>query len=234
MDFTEFSSETVTKLAKAMLNVQQQLLPVAKDAENAFVKSKYATLNAVMKASRDSLLANSIWVSQYPVPVEAGHLGLVTKLIHAESGEWQASCLVMPLPKADPQGYGSALTYARRYGLATMVGLVTELDDDAEAAMGRPRSSFINKEVLQRPTSVKLEQSQTQQGSPKASLSSCGLEDESLPKIDGVTYQYVQANNGRMCVTASGNTKAKRPLLKEAGFSWDDTRKLWWKYADSG
>lgn len=232
MDFSYYSSSTLKELANAMLQVQQQLAPVAKDAKNLFVKSKYATLNAVMKACRDSLLANSIWVSQYPVPVEVGQLGLVTKLIHAESGEWQASCLVMPLPKADPQGYGSALTYARRYGLATMVGLVTELDDDAEAVMGRPGNSL----TCNANSSATAQSNQNQgerHGRPKASLSSYGLEGESLPKIDGVTYQHVQANNGRMCVTASGNTKAKRPLLKEAGFSWDNTRKLWWKYADS-
>lgn len=104
MDISIYSSENVTELAKAMLQVQQALCPVTKDAENSFVKSKYATLNAVMNACREVLLAHSIWVSQYPVPVTVGRLGVVTKLVHAESGEWQASCMVMPLPKADPQG----------------------------------------------------------------------------------------------------------------------------------
>jgi hypothetical protein len=87
-----------------------------------------------MDACRQALLAHNIWLSQYPVPVEPGHLGLVTKLTHADSGQWQSSLLVMPLPKADPQGYGSALTYGRRYGLAAMVGIVTEDDDDGNAA----------------------------------------------------------------------------------------------------
>jgi hypothetical protein len=71
-------------------------------------------------------------VVQVPVAVEAGHLGLMTKLVHGESGQWQSSLMVMPLPKNDPQGYGSALTYARRYGLATLVGLVSETDDDGD------------------------------------------------------------------------------------------------------
>lgn len=86
------------------------------------------------------LLANGIWISQFPVPAEPGCLGLVTKLVHAESGEWQALCMVVPLSKADPQGYGSAFTYARRYALAILVGLVT-VDDDAESVMGRGRAS---------------------------------------------------------------------------------------------
>lgn len=216
-----------------MLQVQQQLSPVTKDAKNLFVKSKYASLNAVMDACRNVLTANSIWVAQYPVPIEGNNLGLVTKLVHVESGEWQASCMVMPLSKADPQGYGSALTYARRYGLTTLVGLVTELDDDAEAAMGRTGTTFTRN--TKSPASEQRTQNlKTRQGSSKASLSSYNLVEGSLPKLDGVTYQYVQANDGRMCITAFGNTKNKSSILKEVGLKWDNTRKLWWKYVDSG
>lgn len=243
MQLTAYSSENMTELAKAMLKVQQALMPVTKDAENPFVKSKYATLNVVMDACRSALLANGIWVSQFPVPVETGCLGLVTKLIHAESGEWQASCMVMPLAKADPQGYGSALTYARRYALATMVGLVT-VDDDAEAAMGREKSSGTGVNGRYQ-SSNRLPQAGTQgqknqisvydqTGDQQASRSSFSEQSGSqLPQLDGVVYQQVQAKDGRTCVTASGNTKAKKPLLKEAGFRWDNSRKIWWKYADA-
>lgn len=244
MELTAYSSENMTELAKAMLKVQQALMPVAKDAENSFVRSRYATLNAVMDACREVLLVNGIWVSQYPVPVEPGALGLVTKLMHAESGEWQASCMVMPLPKADPQGYGSALTYARRYALVTLVGLVTESDDDAEAAMGRERASSTGQNSSCQPTKAlprvgtqgqqKQISSYDQTGGQQASRSSFGGQSEvQLPQLDGVVYQQVQAKDGRTCVTASGNTKAKKPLLKEAGFRWDKSRKIWWKYADA-
>lgn len=242
MELTAYSSENMTKLAKAMLNVQQALMPVAKDAENSFVKSKYATLNAVMNACRELLLANGVWVSQYPVPVESGCLGLVTKLMHAESGEWQGSCMVMPLPKADPQGYGSALTYARRYALVTLVGLVTEADDDAEGAMGRERHGRANQNIdlhqLESQSRVdtrgQQKQVSNQTGGQQTSRSSFSdLEITSLPQLDGVVYQQVQAKDGRTCVTASGNTKVKKPLLKEAGFRWDNCRKIWWKYADA-
>lgn len=243
MQLTAYSSENMTELAKAMLRIQQALIPVVKDAENPFVKSKYATLNAVMDACREVLLGNGIWVSQYPVPVESGCLGLVTKLMHAESGEWQASCMVMPLPKADPQGYGSALTYARRYALATMVGLVT-VDDDAEAAMEREKPSSTGQNggyqsgnsLPQVGTRGQQNQIQDyeQTGGQQASRSSFGGQSgNQLPQLDGVVYQQVQAKDGRTCVTASGNTKAKKPLLKEAGFRWDNSRKIWWKYADA-
>ena len=97
------SSPEVGELAKAMVKVQQALAPVCKDAENPFVKSRYATFNAVIDACRDALIAQAVWVVQVPVAVEAGHLGLMTKLVHGESGQWQSSLMVMPLPKNDPR-----------------------------------------------------------------------------------------------------------------------------------
>ena len=131
----QMCSDKITNLAKAMLKVQKTIRPAYKDKLNDFTHSRYATLNSVMDACSEALINAGIWVTQYPVPVENGSssLGLVTKLVHAESGEWQESTIVMPLAKADPQAYGSALTYARRYGLSSMIGLVTE-DDDANMA----------------------------------------------------------------------------------------------------
>lgn len=132
MDITHSSSET-KELAKAMLKAQAALSPAIKDATNPFTQNRYASFNRVMDTCREALLHNGIWLCQYPVQVETGHMGLVTKLTHAESGQWQASLAVVPLPKADPQGYGSCITYAKRYALTAMLGMVTE-DDDGEGA----------------------------------------------------------------------------------------------------
>ena len=206
------SSPDLTELAKAMLKVQTTINPACKDAENPFVKNRYASLNSVIEACRDALIAQSIWVVQYPVAAEPGHLGLMTKLVHGDSGQWQSSVMVMPLPKDDPQGYGSALTYARRYGLATLVGMISETDDDAEAAIPPRNRSAKNSE--RKSTGTK----------PPDYLAE-------LPKIDGVTYQTVTASNGKMCITASGNVRDKRPFLQEAGFRWDGNRNIWWRYA---
>ncbi len=216
------SSPEIAELAKAMLKVQQALSPACKDAENPFVKNRYASLNSVIEACRDALVSQSIWVAQYPVAVEPGHLGLVTKLVHADSGQWQSSIMVMPLPKNDPQGYGSALTYARRYGLATLVGLVSEIDDDAEAATPHGNKSAKSKERRNPPTP-----------SPPNPPSQPATDLVGLPKIDGITYQTIIASNGRTCVTASGDVRNKRPFLQEAGFRLDDNRKIWWRYAQA-
>lgn len=103
----ELNSQDITKLAKALLNVQRQMLAAARDATNPFTKSKYATLNSVMAASRDALLDNGIWLCQCPVPVEApGAIGLMTKLTHTESDPWQSSLTVVPL---DDDGEAASL-----------------------------------------------------------------------------------------------------------------------------
>ena len=239
------SSPAITELAKAMLRVQLSLSPASKDAENLFVNKRYATLNSVMDACREALTVNAIWVSQYPVAVQTGHLGLVTKLVHAESGQWQSSLMVMPLPKADPQGYGSALTYARRYGLATMVGLVTEIDDDGEGAIprtgsrkGKTQASTVSPKDAA-PVAGAHDETNRHSVSPSHTQGHTAQADTTsptasgLPRIDGISYQSIQAQDGRTCITASGDTRSKKVFLQEAGFRWDATRKVWWRYADS-
>jgi hypothetical protein len=223
-------SDEIKELALAMLKVQAEINPAVKDAANPFVKTRYATLNSVVEASREALLKHGVWLAQHSVPAESGHLGLMTKLIHASSGQWQASLTVMPLPKADPQGYGSALTYARRYSLATLVGLVVE-DDDGEAACGRSR---------------KAQKTIPQDKHGPDSSSVCDRETETLelteaeteilkklPRFDGVNYRLIKVTDGQMCVVATGNTSAKKDLLSGSGFRWNPDRKIWWRYAEA-
>ncbi|WCB47057.1 ERF family protein [Nitratidesulfovibrio vulgaris] len=237
MDSLQYTSPEVTDLAKALIAVQHTLQPAIKDRENPFAKSRYATLNSVMDSCRDALLTNGIWVTQYPVPAEAGHLGLVTKLTHAESGQWQSSLLVMPLPKADPQGYGSAMTYARRYALSAMLGMVTEEDDDGEAASG---DTSAKPRTVRQPRQKVEGRAATAHGQPVPHTESRPMPPDKalhpalapLPKLDGVTYTTATTQDGRLCVMASGNTSARKQLLGAAGFRWNPERKVWWRYAD--
>ena len=229
-----YQSRDINELAKSLINVERKVQPSAKDAENPFTRSWYASLNSVMDACRDALIENGIWLCQYPVPVEQPNaLGLVTKLTHAESGQWQSSLAVVPLPKADPQGMGSAMTYARRYALTAMLGMVTE-DDDGEGARNgkksptRPKLPVITSELQkarQRDLSTANDIS-SPSNRPPVSL-------ENLPSLEGVTYQQVTAQDGRPCIIATGNTQAKKELLTGSGFRWNPQRKLWWKYVDA-
>ena len=237
MDSLQYTSPEVIDLAKALIAVQHTQQPAIKDRENPFAKSRYATLNSVMDSCRDALLTNGIWVTQYPVPAEAGHLGLVTKLTHAESGQWQSSLLVMPLPKADPQGYGSAMTYARRYALSALLGMVTEDDDDGEAAS---RDTSAKPRTARQPRQKEEGSAATAHGQPVPHTESRPTPPDkalhpalaSLPKLDGVTYTTATTQDGRLCVMASGNTSARKQLLGAAGFRWNPERKVWWRYAD--
>lgn len=132
-------SESIAGLAAALVQFQGQVEGAKKTAVNPHLKNKYADLASIWEAIREPLSAAGLSVVQLPAPSDAGTLKLRTRLIHA-SGEWLESEIQMPLAKSDPQGYGSALTYARRYSLAAMLGIIQE-DDDGEAAMKRPDRS---------------------------------------------------------------------------------------------
>ena len=225
------ASTEITELAKAMLKVQENLQPALKDANNPFTKSKYATLNSVMDSCRDALLSNGIWLCQYPVPAEPGYLGLVTKLTHAESGQWQSSLAVVPLPKADPQGVGISMTYMRRYALSAMLGIVTEEDTDGEFASdksNRPQRQKNAANASQRGKTTQNESGEAKKISPPSNRTSEGL--SKLPRLDGVSYEIVPAQDGRECILATGNTAAKMEQLSAAGFHWNPQRRIWWKY----
>ena len=229
---SEYTSQEVGELAKALISVQRQLQPAIKDANNPFTKSKYATLNSVMDSCRDALLSNGIWLCQYPVPAEPGHLGLVTKLTHAESGQWQSSLAVVPLPKADPQGVGISMTYIRRYALSAMLGIVTEEDTDGEFASDNPNRPQRQKNAvnaLQRGKTTQGDSEQAKKISPALNRTPEGLSN--LPHLDGISYQIVPAQDGRECILATGNTAEKKEQLSAAGFHWNPQRKIWWKYA---
>ncbi len=213
-----YQSDSIVELSKAMIKVQKALQPATKDANNPFTKSHYATLNSIMDSCRDALLQNGIWMTQCPVPAESGHLGLMTKLIHAESGQWQSSLAIVPLPKPDPQGVGISMTYIRRYALSAMLGIVTEEDTDGE--MGKRKQ----------PSQKQNDYSENL--NPNENMPGNSVNFEHLPKIDGISYHLFTDGEGRSCVFAGGDTMAKKELLKGSEFKWNPQRKIWWRYAE--
>jgi predicted secreted protein len=133
---TRTQSETLSKFAPAFVKAQAAIKNAAKDKANSHFNTSYADLASVMDACRDALNGHGIAVIQRGAPAPTGKLGMETILLH-ESGEWIGGTGEVALGRGDgPQSYGSAITYARRYFLAAMVGVCPE-DDDAEAAEGR-------------------------------------------------------------------------------------------------
>jgi hypothetical protein len=89
-------------------------------------------LPSVIDAVKTALNDAGIVFLQTPSPSPDGMLYLTTRLLH-ESGEWIQDTATTPFPKQDPQGYGSAITYLRRYSLSAITGLYQD-DDDGNAA----------------------------------------------------------------------------------------------------
>jgi hypothetical protein len=128
-------SESIAKIAAAVLKAQKAMGAAMKDSKNPFFKSKYADLNSVIDAGMPALHDNGVSVLQAQAVVE-GNPFVETILLH-ESGEWMSSLTPIIVAKDnDPQALGSAISYARRYGLQSFLTLKAE-DDDGEAAMGR-------------------------------------------------------------------------------------------------
>lgn len=120
-------------IATALAAAQAQMGKALKSANNPHFKSKYADLASVVDACMPSLNAHGIAVIQPTTDEEAGRF-VETILIHGESGETLKCRVPLIVQKNDMQGYGSAVTYARRYGLMSMAGIAPE-DDDGQAAM---------------------------------------------------------------------------------------------------
>lgn len=119
-------------IATALVSAQKAFGPALKSATNPHFRSKYADLSACVEAVIDALNSNGIALVQRNVECAEG-VCIETVFVH-ESGEMLSSGpLHVPAAKQDPQGYGSALTYARRYSLMAACGIAPE-DDDGNAA----------------------------------------------------------------------------------------------------
>lgn len=129
------TSDQLAKLSKALVTALGAVTGVTKDSKNPHFKNDYASLEAVTEMARPILAANGLCVVQSPGALDGGRIPVTTRIIH-ESGEWIEGEIVIPLSKADAQGAGSAVTYARRYALMAMLG-VAPVDDDGEGAVQR-------------------------------------------------------------------------------------------------
>lgn len=126
------TSEQIDLISPALLAAQKEINNASKDAKNPHFRSSYASLGSVIEAVKDPLNKQGIAVIQ---SLSEGNDGLYlsTRLLHT-SGQWIEDTAFTPLPKADPQGVGSATTYLRRYSLAAFL-CITQEDDDGNAAV---------------------------------------------------------------------------------------------------
>lgn len=137
-------------IAAALAKAQAEMGKALKSAQNPHFKSKYADLSSVVDACMPALNSNGIAVIQPMAETETGR-AVVTKFIH-ESGDALECSIPLIVAKNDMQGLGSAITYARRYGLMALAGIAPEDDDGHAAAKAAPRTISADQFIALRDT----------------------------------------------------------------------------------
>lgn len=140
------TSQSIIKIAPALLEAQKKIGAAKKGSVNPFFHSNYADLGSVMEACKDILNENGILVLQ-PIGSDENGVYVETVLLH-ESGEYISDCMrIAPKSETNPQDQGSAISYARRYSLQSMVFIPAE-DDDAEKATVHKQETQANENSL--------------------------------------------------------------------------------------
>lgn len=187
-------SEDIKDLVAALAKAQGIMKPAVFNRINPHYKNKYADFTSCMDACRLPLSDNGLAAIQYCETID-GKLNLVTMLAHV-SGQWMKSEFPLISAKMDSQGIGSAMTYAKRYSLCGMVGIVAdeEGDDDGESAVGRGKQE----EAQRQPPRPPINQQNYSMAAPKISNQQvnaiktleCKLDKDSKGKL----YSWMATN----------------------------------------
>lgn len=148
-------SESLIKIAPALLKAQKEIGGAKKGADNPFFKSKYADFGAVLEACKDILNKHGITIVQAPDIVVAGDnaVGVLDTVFLHESGEYISGAIeIKAKDENDPQKYGAGLTYSRRQGLQSMAVIPAE-DDDGNFAANKNNSKVVSKKPAAKPVS---------------------------------------------------------------------------------
>lgn len=130
-------SDTIGAIAPALVKAQSDIKSVGRDSVNPAFRSKYTSLDAIMESVRPILARCGLIVMQSVVESMDNMLTVETRLIHS-SGEWMAGCVAVPVMQSTAHGYGSALSYGRRYSLSALLALASDDDDDGNGAITTP------------------------------------------------------------------------------------------------
>ena len=130
-------SDKIEAVGAALFQVQGKIPPVKKDAKNPFTDSRYAKLETVWEVALPLLQEAGIYISSFPDFVESGAISVTTIAVHPASGQYIGGMMTVPfIPEAKKsagQVVGSMISYARRYSIAALLGIVHD-DDDGNMA----------------------------------------------------------------------------------------------------
>lgn len=191
------------EISAALVKAQQAFGPALKTSSNPHFRSKYADLSACVEAVIDGLNSNGIFLMQTSHLCEDGVI-VETVFIHESGEQMSAGKLHVPASKQDAQGYGSALTYARRYALMAACGIAPE-DDDGNGASKKPDH--------QKPEPPKPEQPKTEKPPAKAEGQQGTWQITVKTKPDATPTDFINAV-AEMAVVALKQTKSQADVME--------------------
>jgi len=178
-DNLKFMSEKLTTAVRALTKAQKEFNTPEKDATNGYLGNKYASLKSCLNTLKPTLHDNGFALTQEGGKDEFGHF-IDTKFIH-ETGDSFSSRIYLELDKSNMQGVGSAVTYAKRYGLLSLAAMEPDEnpdDDDANKASGtKPKKSSIEQKAEKIPAAGQ----QSSGNLPEK-------KEQPAPEIDGLDF----------------------------------------------
>lgn len=183
-------SETIGELTKGLAKFHSQLKQPKLNSENPFFHKNYLDLTGLQSAVDEAMQGTGLSYIQL-VAGSNGQPTVRTVILH-ESGEFISSDTLQLRPdKTNPQGQGSAITYAKRYQLGAMFGISGEADDDGEAATNHQPQ---NRTYQQRQQSAR--QAAPRQQRQQAASQPPQPSPEEQQQIDGLKTEYKNVLNG--------------------------------------
>ena len=149
-------SETIVNLAVALAKAQGEFHAVKFDSVNPFLKNHFASLGALIEATKPILAKHGLSVTQIPFS-EGDLVGVETILLHV-SGEWVGGTMTLPAGeergKSNAQVAGSIITYIRRYSYASILGLYADEDGDGNKPVEAKPESVAESEPVAEPMTI--------------------------------------------------------------------------------
>lgn len=197
-------SPQIDQLAVALCQLQSELEDVERNSENPFFKSGYADLSAVWKAVRPLLCKNGLSITQVGNHADDG---LETILMH-KSGQWISGTVPFLLKERTMQSLGSAISYARRYGLSAILG-VSQKDDDGNAPTQPEKKTPVNTTGVNTPSQTAAAQGLDKPGDHVITVGKkyAGMKIKHLSKEDWEGYSNYLMGDA---------DKSGKPLSKNA------------------
>lgn len=230
-------SEQINELTTALSKAQGVMSHAAKETENTFFKSKYATLAACLDAVREPLAANGLSVTQRTHIDSAGGIVLITTLWHSSGQFLSSEYPILPV-KNDPQGLGSALTYARRYTLSSITGIAQD-DDDGNVASGKAAAAKTETAPQSKPPAKQKKAEKPPVERLADFLRKCGVKPDDIDGMDRIIAWVTDgsyASHEQATATdkdANAVVNAALDTVKEHGGKVDKFRELSATWAES-